>query len=628
MLNPKTLYVEEYEQSIPLFLINNQSGSVHSVFQNGLNILMNERLFFIGTVKNGKLPFGIHLNREAVQMLISSIHMPSSVCWDKENEQLIFENGHVIVSLKEGKPYSNIINECSKESIIPIQYLKTFVAVLAADGKTTGLDIDIGSFILDYLNVQKVANKKIITHSVHNKISTVKEVYRLMNALFSNDRKEVERVVRYFLGRGHGLTPSGDDHLVGLLAIHSISGAFSPIFLQIIKEIIEHESVTTDIGREYLFYALKGEFSSTIVNILNCLIENKRQSELEHHLIQLITVGHSSGVDTAFGLLIGLLLITNWRKSFMAEKVVIALGGNAILQPKQEATYENQLENVRKSSEIIARIVKNGHNVIITHGNGPQVGNILRQNEEAKKVVPPFPLDVCSAESQGFIGYMMDQTLKNELQKLNVNQSVVSMLTQTEVSKDDPAFQDPSKPIGVFFTEEEAKKLAEEKGWVVKEDAGRGWRRVVASPMPKSILGSDTIKQLTDANTIVISAGGGGIPVVRNEDGTLTGIEAVIDKDRSGFKLAEEVKADAFMILTDVQNVYVNYGKPEQKALTQISLEEAKQYVNEGQFSAGSMGPKMEAAIKFAELGGRAIICSLDQADLAMEGKAGTQITK
>jgi len=311
----------------------------------------------------------------------------------------------------------------------------------------------------------------------------------------------------------------------------------------------------------------------------------------------------------------------------MAEKVVIALGGNAILQPKQEATYENQLENVRKSSEIIARIVKNDHSVIITHGNGPQVGNILRQNEEAKEVVPPFPLDVCSAKSQGFIGYMMDQTLKNELRKLDLNQPVVSMLTQTEVAKDDPAFEDPSKPIGVFFTEEEAKKLAEEKNWVVKEDAGRGWRRVVASPMPKSILGSDIVKKLTDEQGIVIAAGGGGIPVVKNADGTLTGIEAVIDKDRSAFKLAEEVKADVFMVLTDVQNVYVNYGKPDQKALTHVTLEEALQYVNEGQFSAGSMGPKMEAAIKFAEQGGRAIICSLDQADLALEGHAGTQIT-
>ncbi|MFD2210905.1 carbamate kinase [Virgibacillus halophilus] len=311
----------------------------------------------------------------------------------------------------------------------------------------------------------------------------------------------------------------------------------------------------------------------------------------------------------------------------MGEKVVIALGGNAILQPKQAATYENQLENVRKSTEIIARIVKNGHSVIVTHGNGPQVGNILRQNEEAKDVVPPFPLDVCSAESQGFIGYMMDQTLKNELHKAGQTNEVVSILTQTEVDKNDPAFENPSKPIGVFYSEEEANKLAEEKGWIVKEDAGRGYRRVVASPYPKSILGSETIKKLTDVGTIVIASGGGGVPVIKKENGTYKGIEAVIDKDRSGFKLAEEAKADTLMILTDVQNVFVNYGKPDQKALGAISLAEAKQYEKEGQFSAGSMGPKMEAAIKFAELGGRAIICSLDQADLAMEGKAGTQIS-
>ncbi|QTD39805.1 carbamate kinase [Sporosarcina sp. Te-1] len=312
----------------------------------------------------------------------------------------------------------------------------------------------------------------------------------------------------------------------------------------------------------------------------------------------------------------------------MAEKVVIALGGNAILQPKQEATYENQYENVRISTEIISKIVKNGHTVIVTHGNGPQVGNILRQNEEAKDVVPPFPLDVCSAESQGFIGYMMEQTLKNELNKLGLNREVVSMLTQTEVNPKDPAFEDPSKPIGVFYSEEEAKQLAEEKGWVVKEDAGRGWRRVVASPEPKSILSSPTIKLLTDNEVIVIASGGGGIPVAREKDGSLTGIEAVIDKDRSAFRLAEESKADVLMILTDVDNVFVNYGKPDQKALGCITLEEAKKYADEGQFSAGSMGPKMEAAMKFAEMGGRAIICSLGQADLAVEGKAGTQITK
>ncbi len=308
------------------------------------------------------------------------------------------------------------------------------------------------------------------------------------------------------------------------------------------------------------------------------------------------------------------------------KKVVIALGGNAILQPKQEATYEIQKENVRKSCEVIAKVIESGYQVIITHGNGPQVGNILRQNEEAKHVVPPFPLDVCSAESQGFIGYMIENSLRNELHRLGIDKQVITLLTEVKVSADDPAFLNPSKPIGVFYNEEEAKKLAAEKNWVVKEDAGRGWRRVVASPIPQSIIGANIVRSLTDLGHIVISSGGGGIPVVEQEKGELVGIEAVIDKDRSGFKLAQEVGADIFMILTDVENVYVHYGKPEQKALYDISLQEIKQYAEEGHFKAGSMGPKVEAAIAFAETGGTAIICSLEKADAALRGELGTRI--
>lgn len=310
----------------------------------------------------------------------------------------------------------------------------------------------------------------------------------------------------------------------------------------------------------------------------------------------------------------------------MGERIVIALGGNAILQPGQEATFETQFENVRKSAEVIARIINKGHTVVVTHGNGPQVGNILRQNEEAKHVVPSMPLVICSAESQGFIGYMLEQALRNELLKLNNETPVTVMLTQTEVSIDDPDFDDPSKPIGVFYSEEEAKQLSADKGWTVKEDAGRGWRRVVASPEPKSIIGSNTIQQLSEMGTIVVASGGGGVPVVKKDDGTYEGIDAVIDKDRSAFKLAEEINADLFMILTDVENVYINYGKPNQEILTEVTLEEANKYVSEGHFSAGSMGPKMEAAIKFAQTGKRAIICSLDQADQAMQGKIGTHI--
>ncbi|EOH98396.1 carbamate kinase [Enterococcus moraviensis ATCC BAA-383] len=311
----------------------------------------------------------------------------------------------------------------------------------------------------------------------------------------------------------------------------------------------------------------------------------------------------------------------------MANRVVIALGGNAILKPNQEATLEVQLENVKVSAELVAKIEEIDYEIVLTHGNGPQVGNILRQNEEAKDVVPPFPLDVCNAESQGFIGYMLEQSLKNSLETKGLTSNVITLLTQTEVSADDEAFNHPNKPIGIFYSEEEAKKMEQEKNWVMMEDAGRGYRRVVPSPQPKAIHGVDAIVNLLNRNTIVIAGGGGGIPVVRDQDGLLKGIEAVIDKDRTGKKLAEQIDANVFMMLTDVSNVYINYGKENQEKLETISVKQAQQYMDEGHFADGSMGPKMEAAIGFASQGKTAIICSLEEADQALLGRAGTRIT-
>lgn len=309
----------------------------------------------------------------------------------------------------------------------------------------------------------------------------------------------------------------------------------------------------------------------------------------------------------------------------MAKRVVIALGGNAILKPNQPATVETQLANIQLSAEQIAKIEKLDHQIVVTHGNGPQVGNILRQNEEAKEVVPPFPLDVCNAESQGFIGYLMEQSIKNKIEQEELTSNVVTLLTQVEVAADDPAFEKPTKPIGLFYSEEEAKTMAEEKHWVMEEDAGRGYRRVVPSPQPVTIHGVESMVHLLNQNTIVIAGGGGGIPVVKQAEG-LKGIEAVIDKDRTGKKLAEQVDADVFMMLTDVNNVYINYGTPKQEKLTGLSVSEAQAYFDAGHFAEGSMGPKMDAAIAFAKQGKTAIICSLEEADLALLGEAGTRI--
>ena len=281
----------------------------------------------------------------------------------------------------------------------------------------------------------------------------------------------------------------------------------------------------------------------------------------------------------------------------MKKRVVLALGGNAILQPGQVGSYENQKANIEASADSITEIIKRGHELVIVHGNGPQVGQILRQNELAKEEIPVQPLPICSSESQGFIGYMLQESLKNRLPEKNV----ATVLTMTEVDLKDEAFKQPTKPIGSFYTEEESKQLEVEKGWVMGEDAGRGYRRLVPSPKPKTIVEVDVIRIMLENKIIVVSTGGGGIPVAKNESGQLEGVAAVIDKDSSALKLSEEVDSDVLMILTDVPNVYINYGKPNQEKLETISIEKAEEYYNEGHFSDGSMGPKMAACIDFAK---------------------------
>ncbi|MBR0126935.1 MAG: carbamate kinase [Firmicutes bacterium] len=309
-------------------------------------------------------------------------------------------------------------------------------------------------------------------------------------------------------------------------------------------------------------------------------------------------------------------------------KIVIALGGNALQEGNGNATAEAQLEVVKKTTEKVAEISGMGYEIAVVHGNGPQVGRIVMASEAAKDVTPAMPFDVCGAMSQGYIGYHIQQCLLYALNKENRHVPVVTVATQMIVDENDPAFQNPSKPIGPFYTEEEAKALAEEKGWSVIEDAGRGWRRVVASPKPLRIVEIEAVKQLWD-NTIVITCGGGGIPVVEKPDGHLEGVAAVIDKDFAAELLAEQVEADVLMILTQVEKVSINYKKPDQQDLDHMTLIDAVKYMEEGQFAKGSMLPKVEAAMKFVRMfpNKKAIITSLDKAIDALEGKTGTVIT-
>lgn len=312
------------------------------------------------------------------------------------------------------------------------------------------------------------------------------------------------------------------------------------------------------------------------------------------------------------------------------KKLVIALGGNALQEAGKPATAQAQLEVVEKTSEYIADIVERGYEVIVAHGNGPQVGRIVIQNEVASASTPAMPFDVCGAMSQGMIGYHIQQGLSKVLRHRGINKNVVTIVTQVVVDKDDPKFKAPSKPIGPFYTEEEAKAIAAEKGYTMKEDAGRGWRRVVASPLPVEIVELDAVKTLNDAGFVVVTVGGGGIPVIRNDAGDLEGVAAVIDKDLASEKLARDMDADALVILTAVEKVSINFKKPDQKDLDRMSAAEAKQYIKEGHFAPGSMLPKIEAALNFVESkpGRVAIITSLDKAMDAIEGRAGTTITE
>ena len=312
----------------------------------------------------------------------------------------------------------------------------------------------------------------------------------------------------------------------------------------------------------------------------------------------------------------------------MKEKLIIALGGNALQSGRAEPTAEAQLAVVKQTCERIAEISQRGYEIAVVHGNGPQVGRILLASETAKDVTPAMPFDVCGAMSQGYIGYHLQQSLKYALNIRNKNIPVVTLATQMVVEKADPAFENPTKPIGPFYSEAEAKELESTKGYTMKEDAGRGWRRVVASPLPRKIVEIDAIKQLWDS-TIVIACGGGGIPVIEKADGTMEGVAAVIDKDFAAELLAEQVDADALMILTEVEKVAINFNKPNQENLSAMSLADAAKYCEEGQFAPGSMLPKVQAAMKFVKANPdkKAIITSLAKAIDALEGKTGTVIT-
>ena len=317
----------------------------------------------------------------------------------------------------------------------------------------------------------------------------------------------------------------------------------------------------------------------------------------------------------------------------MAEKqkvAVVAIGGNSLIKDEKRKSVEDQYQAAKETTYHIADMIEAGWNVAIGHGNGPQVGFILRRSEIAAKVegMHEVPLDVCGADSQGAIGYALQQTLQNELYRRNIKKNVATVITQVLVDHEDKAFKNPSKPIGSFMDETEAKRRERDMGWNVVEDAGRGWRRVVASPMPKEVVELETVQTLIKSGVVVITVGGGGIPVIDKGDGTYQGTAAVIDKDFASSLMAQEVNADLFLISTAVEKVAINFGKPDQKWLDRMTLSEAKKYLAEGtHFAKGSMAPKIQAIIWFLESGGKqALITNPENIGRALRGETGTWI--
>lgn len=306
---------------------------------------------------------------------------------------------------------------------------------------------------------------------------------------------------------------------------------------------------------------------------------------------------------------------------------VVAIGGNSLIRDETHPDVSGEIEALRETCAHLGAMLSAGWDIVLTHGNGPQVGFNLLRSELAAAVAPPLPLDVLGAQTQGSIGYLIQQILGNELRRLDIRKRVVTVVTQTLVDSNDPAFHRPTKPVGPFYERDEAERLRRDRQWQVVEDAGRGWRRVVPSPMPLEIIERLVIKGLVFQSIVVVAAGGGGIPVVRRADGNLEGVEAVIDKDLATSLLAQSIGADLLLISTAVERVALNYGKPDQQDLERMTVSEAKRYLSQGHFPPGSMGPKMLAALRFVEAtGAEALITSPDAIERALTGRTGTRI--
>lgn len=570
---------------------------VHSIFPNGFNLKVQDRLWFVGKGEDNLSAIGLALDASDFERIAADLFVGAQVklvpLFSRSDEQL------------------DLTFTCY---IRPMPITVTVPSIRI-------VDLSIPRIRLDKLN-RSALLRQLEKAEIQEQSGFVSAALESSYSLFVEGPDPFSAAsLRPLIGAGAGLTPSGDDFLQGMMLFERITGGPATI-TDLTRQALRIRS-TTDISLAYYQALFDGYANMQWIDLCRA-IESEDERQIAAAIKKNQAYGATSGNDSLMGVLT--FLRKAKMEAIMGKRIVVALGGNAILN--EDPSTQGQIEALRHTSKQLIQLIKQGHQLIISHGNGPQVGNLLLQQSIAQSEKnPALPLDTCVAMTQGSIGYWLQNTMNEAIAEAGLSQQVASIVTQVVVDENDPAFANPTKPIGPFFTQEEAEKLSAETGEIYVEDSGRGYRKVVPSPKPQTIVEYPIIKTLIENGYVTVSAGGGGIPVKKVAHG-YEGVEAVIDKDFASANLANLVEADYLFLLTGVDNVYVNYNKPNQEKLEDVTIDQLQAWIAEDQFAPGSMLPKVQAAISFAQSrpGSKAVITSLENIGAIFDGGSATVV--
>ncbi len=600
-MNNRSLTSAQSSVSSYLWQLIKQKSSiqarVHSIFPNGFNLKVRDRLWFVGKGEDNLSAIGLALGAADFERITSGLFVGAQIklvpLFSRSDEQL------------------DLTFTCY---IRPMPITVTVPSIRI-------VDLSIPQITFEKLNRSTLLHQ-LEKAGVQEKSGFASTALEQSYTSFVDGPDSFSAVsLQPLIGAGVGLTPSGDDFLQGMILFERIAGGAAAI-TELTRQELQRRS-TTDISLAYYQALFDGYANMQWINLCQA-IESEDEQRIAAAIKKIQAYGATSGNDSLMGVLT--FLRQAKMEAIMGKRIVVALGGNAILN--EDPSTQGQIEALRHTSKQLIELIKQGHQLIISHGNGPQVGNLLLQQSIAQSEKnPALPLDTCVAMTQGSIGYWLQNTMNEAIAEAGLSQQVASIVTQVVVDENDPAFSNPTKPIGPFFTQEEAENLSAENGEIYVEDSGRGYRKVVPSPKPQTIVEYPIIKTLIENGYVTVSAGGGGIPVKKVAHG-YEGVEAVIDKDFASANLADLVEADYLFLLTGVDNVYVNYNKPNQEKLEDVTVEQLQAWIAEDQFAPGSMLPKVQAAISFAESrpGSKAVITSLENIGAIFNGGSATVV--